>query len=226
MWGLVDLVWRTDCMCCGQGLPPALARREVCDDCALDLAEPWQRWNPPTSLVPVYTAGAYGGARRSLIIAAKERLRGAAAVVGGRMLAAGLESVAGRGLIAHPRLAPVILVPAPTRASAARARGGDIVTAMAREVSRKFPLVQVAPCLHLAEGSRDSVGLGRGQRRENVAAAVRVNSKSVESVRRAGEQHVVVVDDVCTTGATITQSALALAAHGVRVSVALAIAGA
>lgn len=229
MWGLLDLVWRTDCMCCGQVVDTGAGLsvgRQLCEHCALELAEPWQRWNPPTAIVPVYTAGAYGGVRRALILAAKERLREAAHIVGGRMFAAGVESLASRGVIAHPTLAPVILVPAPTRASSARARGGDVVTAMADEVARKFPKTRVVACLSLAERSEDSVGLGRGQRRENVARAMRVNQRLALTIPRQPTAHVVLVDDVCTTGATITQSVLALASHGVRVTAALALAGA
>lgn len=216
---LAGLVWRADCVCCG-----AVTGGQLCEACGLQLMERWQRWQPRVAVVPVFAAGVYGGARRMLILSAKERLRPAAIDVAGRVLAAGILHVSGLGLVPDPRLGRVVLVPAPTRKSAARKRGGDIVTRFCHAAAALYPGVEVHPVAWLSEASVDSVGLDRNQRRENVASSIRFDPSAVGRLRGVGE--VVIVDDVCTTGATTAQFALALTARGVRPRLALVLAGA
>lgn len=158
-----------------------------------------------------------------LILSAKERLRPAAIDVAGRVLAAGILHVSGLGLVSDPRLGRVVLVPAPTRRSAARKRGGDIVARFCHVAAALYPGVEVHPVAWLSETSVDSVGLNRHQRRENVASSILFDSAAVGRLRGVGE--VVIVDDVCTTGATTAQFALALAVRGVRPRLTLVLAG-
>lgn len=204
----------------------------LCEECAVQLQAPWQRVEPPVVTVPVFAAGAYGGARRSLVLALKEHLRDAAATVAGRIISSGILHVAGRGLIVDPRLGTVVLVPCPSRRHAARARGGDHMVKVCRRVAQLWASVVVADVSWLGEDARDSVGLSRAQRRANVAANIRFNVKDVAELRRiihrVGRKNcsVVVVDDVCTTGATSAQFSLALAAAGVDVDAVLVVAAA
>ena len=224
---LAGLVWRADCVCCGrmQALPAGVAVGEqLCEECGLQLMHPWQRWQPRVAAVPVFVSGTYGGARRMLILSAKERLRPAAIGVAGRLLAAGILHVSGLGLVPDPRWGRVRLVPAPTRRTAARHRGGDIVTRFCHAAAELYPRVEVCPVAWLDESSVDSVGLDRHQRRENVARNILFDPVAVGRLRGADE--VVIVDDVCTTGATTAQFAFALSAHGVRPRLALVLAGA
>ena len=106
-------------------------------------------------------------------------------------------------------------MPAPSRARAARIRGGDPVARMARVAA--FTVrgrCEVDDILVSAPGVRDSVGLSAGQRQDNLAGRVRW--------RRRGPAHacvrdanVVLIDDVMTTGATATESVRVLAERGV-----------
>jgi predicted amidophosphoribosyltransferase len=78
----------------------------------------------------------------------------------------------------------------------------------------------VWPGAALRRGTRDSVGLGPAQRRDNLAGRVRV---------RGGERPppgacVLLVDDVLTTGATAAAVRAALAAAGVRTAGVLVVA--
>ncbi len=132
---------------------------------------------------------------------------------------------------AHQRPAPstgsvpehrkICLVPAPSRPSASRVRGGphvELLAAAAAKVlaTRGFE-VAVAPALELAGSARDAVGLGYAQRAANLAGRLRFR----EAGRPPPGFPVVVLDDVVTTGATAAACVHALAAAGIAVSAVL-----
>lgn len=252
---LADLVLRRDCVCCGRVVadvpcdstprspaPAGLAfGRDVCAPCVQELSRPWQQWFPPTAVAPVFAAGAYGSARRTLVISAKDRLRPAAIALIGRVFGAGLGHVAVRGIIPDPRWGKVALLPAPTRRSSAKQRGGDIVVRAALETKAWVDArggiapgagVGVFQTAYLGEHAQDSVGLGRAERQQNISRNLELNAYRVNRVReflvpRKGvPTAAVIVDDVCTTGATASQFALGLASSGVDVAAVLVVAGA
>ncbi|MEU5263001.1 hypothetical protein [Amycolatopsis sp. NPDC021455] len=115
----------------------------------------------------------------------------------------------------------ICLVPAPSRPSAARVRGGPHVERLANEAAKVLAArgieVVVAPALELAGDARDAVGLGREQRVANLAGRLRFR----EAGRPPPGCPIVVLDDVVTTGATAAACARALAAEGFTVSAVL-----
>lgn len=165
----------------------------------------------------VWTLGRYDGARRRAVLQLKERGRGDLAVPLGRGLAHALLHLRAWGEVG----APLVLVPAPTTAWAARRRGGDVVTAVCRAAAGTAAPVcrmTVSPVLK-SVGSVDSVGLSAAARAENVRGTVRVCA-----LPAAGT--VILVDDVVTTGATLAESVAALARRGVVVAAAITLAAA
>jgi predicted amidophosphoribosyltransferase len=160
--------------------------------------------------VPVFSLGRYAGPRRQAIVALKER--GRADLVGplGGALSTSLSRLITWGVLSTP----LVLVPAPTRASAARRRGGDPVARMASAAA--VPGTRVVPALRMRVFTRDSVGLSAAARQRNVTGRIRL--------RRRVEGDVVVVDDIVTTGATASESVRVLQTTGARVVAVLAIA--
>ncbi|WP_055399082.1 MULTISPECIES: ComF family protein [unclassified Mycobacterium] len=165
--------------------------------------------------VPVLALGRYAGARRQAILALKEH--GRADLVGplAGALATGVHRLLSWGIVETP----LSLIPAPTRRSAARRRGGDPVTRLARTAVAGHPAITVAPALRMRALARDSVGLGTGARERNVAGRVRLR-------RAPPATEVLIVDDVVTTGATARESVRVLRAAGVRVTAVLTLAAA
>nr|WP_237559427.1 phosphoribosyltransferase family protein [Corynebacterium pilosum] len=158
---------------------------------------------------PSLRDGTYSGAHRGVILAMKERNNLAVRRHVGAVLRAGLEYLEVRGEITPP----VVLLPAPTRRSSARARGGDPVTAIC--AASGYPVVQA---VRIDDATTDQAELTAAERRKNLAGRVRVGALP-------GGQ-VVLVDDVVTTGATLQATASALLSRGVNVVAAVVIAAA
>lgn len=213
-------------------------RGQLCHRCAWDLQVPWRRVTPPVSVAPVFAAGYYGGAHRALILALKEHLRPAALSVASRVLEGGILHVAGLDLVPDPRLGNVVLLPAPCRRHAAAERGGDLVTRMCETAAKRWQgNVYVAQVAFMEDSAQDSVGLGRAARRANVASHVRLRAEALKRLRGLLRRlahpeegrvatKVLIVDDVCTTGATSAQFSMALRAAGVPVDGVLVLAAA
>jgi predicted amidophosphoribosyltransferase len=170
----------------------------------------------PHSSVEVFAAGEYAGGLRRVVLAYKERGRRDLAPLLARSLAeAGWRRPEARlRLVGEPA---AVLVPVPSRRAAARERGGDhvwrLVRALAAETGQ--PAARV---LRLGSRVRDSVGLNALERARNLAGQMAARPPGVPG-RRA-----LLVDDVLTSGATLSESARALRAAGWDVSQAAVIA--
>ncbi len=167
--------------------------------------------------VPVFSLGRYAGARRAAIVAVKERGRIDLLAPLAAALTAGVDRLLRWGIVC----APVTVVPAPTRAGAARRRGGDPVARMAENGAERLGLAAV-PMLRMAALARDSVGLTAAARQRNVAGrvAIRRRYRTGAPVRAS----VLLVDDICTTGATAGESVRVLRSVGVTVAAVLVLA--
>ena len=152
--------------------------------------------------VPVFSLGRYAGVRRAAIVAAKERNRSDLLAPLSAALADGLDRLVGWGIVDLP----LALVPAPTRRSAARRRGGDPVTRIASAVAARRDGIGVVAALRVRAMTRDSVGLSVTERQRNITGRVRLR-------QRVGGA-VLLVDDIVTTGATATESVRVLQLAG------------
>jgi ComF family protein len=113
-----------------------------------------------------------------------------------------------------------LLVPVPVHTQRRRERGFDQAELLAGEIGRLLRL-PVCAALERTTRTRAQHQLGRGARAENVGGAFRVRH-GMDAV--VGGRWVVVVDDVMTTGATLSASAAALRQAGAAAVSALTLA--
>ena len=202
---LADLLLPRECAGCG--VPGAV----LCRRCAALLAVPHlaQPRRFPAGFPPTVAAGAYDGPVRPAVNAFKERGRAELARPLGAALAL---AVAGAlaGLAGRP--GPVRLVPVPSSAAALRARGRDHVRELTARAVAELQAAGVpaaeARLLRRSGRAADSAGLSAAQRRANLAGTFALRPGSSELPATAV---LVVVDDVVTSGATLTEAAGVLA---------------
>jgi predicted amidophosphoribosyltransferase len=215
---LLDLILPRECGGCARvdaSWCPACA-------CALDAAPGSVRPRVDPG-VPCWALGPYAGPHRASILAMKERGRRDLAAPLGVALAAAVTRLRDAGEIDPPELSPLVLVPAPSRRRAARARGGDPILRTCRRVARVLAPedVRVVSVLRVDAQVRDSVGLTADERADNLRGRVRVRSGGIAAI---GRGPVLLVDDVVTTGTTAAESVAALRRSGVGVDAVLVLA--
>ena len=203
---LTDLVLPRTCAGCG--LPgPVLCRR-----CASLLAAP-RLASPrrvPWGFPPTVAAGAYAGPVRPTVLAFKERGRAELARPLGAALALAVATVS---RAVPERDGPVLLVPVPASRAALRTRGRDHVRELTRhavaELRRAGLPAAEARLLRRRGRVADSAGLSAVQRRANLAGTFVLDPRGAAP---APFSLLVLVDDVVTSGATLTEAAAVLAA--------------
>jgi predicted amidophosphoribosyltransferase len=200
-------------VCAGCEVRPGL----LCAACTGELiGSPWLAEHRPGGL-RVSAVAQYGGVARSVVLAHKERGRlGLSARLGDAL------AVAAAGLLEAPGGCPscsrrtLALVPAPSARTVVRARGHDPMVRVARRAAvvlrRAGHDCGVVPALRQCRRIADQAGLGQAARRENLRDALAVRRAAIALLQ---DRCVVLVDDVVTTGATLSEAARAMRVAGV-----------
>lgn len=224
LWaGLVDLVLPAECAGCRADR--VALRHGVCGPCATVLQHIRPRAvrpDPaPPGLPPCFALGPYAGVLRESLLSYKERGRHALARPLGALLA---EVVA--EAIGTPR--PLLLLPVPTTTQAVRARHGDHLRRLCGQAAARlgrsgWPVMVSGPLRALPRA--DSTALDSAGRAAAASAAFQPRRGRLPAlVRSAPGRTVVLLDDIVTTGSTLSAVTRVLAANGVRVDVATVLA--
>jgi predicted amidophosphoribosyltransferase len=192
-------------------------RAPICASCMAAIAVAPVVLRPRGGSLPsISCAGPYEGPLQQIIVAWKERGRADLTPVLVQRLAAALSVLTGDDA--------VLLVPVPARRVAVRTRGVDVVLDAARRLSSERVLV--APILRHSQPSRDQAGLSAKERGVNVHFTLSAR-KAHHLIHHVNSAHVVLLDDVFTTGSTAREGVRALSASGIATSgvVTMAMAG-
>lgn len=179
----------------------ALAQR-LCAACLTAYAHPGGQVDPASGLVPGAPAlhawiGSYGSDERQLIHRLKYRGRADLAATLGELLAVAL---------AAPWQRPHVLVPIPLHTDRQRARGYNQAALIARSTAARLGW-PVCDALERVRPTHIQAGLDRAGREANVAGAFAPRSDSRRKLRPG--TRLLLIDDICTTGATLAAAAAA-----------------
>jgi predicted amidophosphoribosyltransferase len=208
-----DLVLGSTCVGCSR------PGRLLCAGCATSLdPAPFPAWPSPVppGLRHPWAATTYDGTVRAMVLGHKEHRLLALARPLGDLLAYAVEAALAD---LAPDPAALLLVPVPSRPATLRQRGhdptGSLVRAAAARLCADGVSCHAVALLRTRPGLADQSGLGAAARAVNLAGALRVHPPALRRLARAGRQHhVVVCDDVLTTGATAAEAQRALRGVG------------
>jgi ComF family protein len=156
-----------------------------------------------------YCAGEYSGWLRETLITYKN---------GNASVAPALAQILLRTLETWLVNVPLQVIPIPSSRAKNHLRGYDSISRLCAEMLQQKKDLQVAQgALYLGREVRDQVGLDARQRQANLAGAF--------TARQRLSGTVVIVDDVTTTGATLTNAAKALRIAGAQSIFAIALCG-
>ncbi|MGB9378624.1 MAG: ComF family protein [Mycobacteriales bacterium] len=201
---LLDLVLPVRCAGCDE---PGGALCPGCVAPLLGAGVPVAPRPAPLGFPACTSVAHYDGSVRAALIAYKERGRREL----GRPLGAALAASVGAGLTPGDA-GPVLLVPVPSQPHAVRRRGADTTRTLAleaaRQLRRRGVATRVVACLRLCRETTDSAGLNAADRAVNLSGAM------TSQLIPWRDGSVVAVDDLLTTGATLTEAARALRVAG------------
>ncbi|PYF11786.1 ComF family protein [Rhodobacter viridis] len=206
-YGLCGPCWRETsfisgavCDCCGLPLPGDEAGTVLCDDC-LASPRPWARGR---------AAFLYAGTGRKLVLQLKHADR--------------LDLVPPLALMlaraAEPILRPKMLVaPVPLHRLRLVRRKFNQSAMLAQGLARERGLACVPDLFVRTRPTAAMEGMTRGERRTNLEGAIAVTPKHLDRIKG---KHLLLIDDVLTSGSTLEATAeAALAAGASKVSVAV-----
>lgn len=174
--------------CCGRCAVPMPIPTPVCGQCE-GTPRPWADiWVPFAYAWPLDTL--------------EGRFKFSGSLAAGRVLSACWMDAG------PPPLMPELILPVPLHARRMRARGYNQALELARPLARRYRLPLAHDVLHRVRITDAQSELDAGSRVLNVRDAFAVRRVPVQ-------KHVAIVDDVMTTGATLTECARVLLAAGV-----------
>lgn len=199
---LLDLVFPPRCAGCGRG------GHWLCPACVATISTAPARQAPPEPLAALWAVGVYEDPLRAAISAFKYEGKRQLAGPLGRLLLATYR----RQTRTSAHAGADALVPVPLHPKRQAERGYNQSALLARVVGHSSRLPVVEDALRRIRDTPHQAGLNAAQRRANVVEAFACEPGHPALVGRK----ILLVDDVCSTGTTLSESAKALLAAGAK----------
>ncbi len=198
------------CAACAADLAP---NRSACARCALPLARPAALCGECLKSEPAFDAAFAPYLYAHPFDLLLTRLKFAGSLAAGRTLAelwlAALRTALANGAIAA---IPDAIVPMPLHATRLRERGYNQALELAKPLARALAIPLFPELLQRARATAAQSDLDATARRKNLRGAFAVDPAELA---RAAPSHVVLLDDVMTTGTTLREAARTLKRAGV-----------
>ncbi|MCL1832394.1 MAG: double zinc ribbon domain-containing protein [Oscillospiraceae bacterium] len=198
---LLDALYPNRCPFCGELI---IHHAAYCPECLDALSEsvitaPLEPPDGVSGLIAVFRYGEFGEGVSRFVYSLKDSADGYAITAAARLLSDAL----------HELPQPEVITCVPTDAMRLRERGYNPPALIAREMS----VISGLPCdtklLRKVRETEVQKSLSAAGRRENLRGAFALNK------RACPPETVLIIDDVCTTGATLTEAACVLTDAGV-----------
>lgn len=189
----LDFIKEPVCFKCG--IPLASEEEEYCAVC---MREPDRGWDYGRSLFPYH-----GVMANALQLVKKEGTKEFVRFFAKQIIQSQHKFIR--------QTAPECIVPVPLHSSKLRSRGFNQAELLAEALGEEIGL-PVRKLLFKRKKTKDQKSLGRNQRIKNVKDAFSVDEEEIDS---EVPESVLLLDDVSTTGSTLTACAQALKAYGV-----------
>ncbi len=164
--------------------------------------------------IAVVAAADYADTVKLLLIAAKERSALSLVPLLAERLMMSIMALDLAGGVTRP----LALLPVPSAPTVIAERGLDFTVALARLAAKQLRArgraVLVSRALRQTRRPADQAGLGMVARRDNLVGAFKVSTHRANG--ELAEGCLIVVDDIVTTGATLTEAIRSLQAVGLR----------
>lgn len=216
-----DLLLPPACLLCGERLPAGTPAAEFCPACLAGVPQPAPARCPvcavahrtltpslhhcesclrePPPFTRVHAVGPYAGTLQDAIQRFKYR--------GQTSLECPLGILLGQAVLLEGNSRPELVVPVPLYRDRLRARGYNQALQLARQVGRRLAVPVAPTLLRRVRDTAAQQGLNAVARKSNLRGAFVVTAALTG-------QHLLLVDDVLTTGATARECARALRGAG------------
>ncbi len=188
---LADLPYNLHhCRCCALSLPVDTPKTALCGECQ----------KSPPLFDRCHAPFIYGHPVNHMISGLKFRDK----LLYGRLLA----DLLGESIAQQPMERPELLIPVPLHRERLRSRGYNQAVELGRPLARRFSIPLDLHSCRRIKATPPQSDLAQKERRKNLRNAFSVNHK-------IQARHVVLVDDVVTTGSTVSELAKTLKRAGV-----------
>ena len=198
---LIDLLFPSRCAICDR------SGKNLCEACRnLILVEPKEFL---VAGIPVFTVTNYSNETSKLLVALKDKGQSALVIELAQLLRPVIENLPFSETASY-------IVPAPSRPENFSKRGFHPTLLLAQALAPQNQALQVLNCLRFSRSVMDQVGLSARQRLDNLHMSMSLNQPVMGRV-------CYILDDVVTTGATVSEAKRVLTLGGATVAGVLAL---